>query len=50
MPTRLFDDLAAWWHTVPPEWVFLFLLPFAVAACGLAADGWRAGDSGPRDR
>ena len=30
-------ELASWWATVPPEWVFLFALPFVVAAVSLLA-------------
>jgi hypothetical protein len=33
-----FDELAAWWAALPPEWVFLMLLPLAVAAAGLLVD------------
>jgi hypothetical protein len=28
-------DLKAWWSALPPQWQFLILLPFAVAAAGL---------------
>jgi hypothetical protein len=31
------SELAAWWATVPPEWVLLFALPFVVAAASLLA-------------
>jgi hypothetical protein len=29
------DELASWWAALPPEWMFLMLLPFGVAAAGL---------------
>jgi hypothetical protein len=35
------DELAAWWAALPAEWVFLVLLPIAVAAAGLLADTGR---------
>jgi hypothetical protein len=41
------DELAAWWAALPPEWVFLMLLPLAVGAAGLLVD-W--GDRGQRQR
>jgi hypothetical protein len=31
-------ELAAWWQTVSPEFVFLLALPFVVGAAGLLAD------------
>jgi hypothetical protein len=37
------DDLLAWWATVPPEWVFLYALPFLVAAVALLALRWEEG-------
>jgi hypothetical protein len=48
MLTTFFDDLAAWWATVSPEFAFLLGLPFVVAACGLAAECWRR-HRGPHD-
>jgi len=33
-----FDELAAWWAALPPEWVFLMLLPLLVGAVGLLVD------------
>lgn len=41
MNATFFDDLAAWWSTVGPEFAFLLALPFVVAGCGLAAECWR---------
>jgi hypothetical protein len=32
---------SAWWQSVPPTFAFLLALPFAVAAAGLLAEGWR---------
>ena len=39
------DELSAWWAALPPEWVFLLLLPLAVAAAGWLVD--RGDHSGP---
>ena len=33
----ILDELAAWAAGLPPEWVLLFALPFAVALAGLLA-------------
>ena len=41
MNATSFDDLAAWWSSVSPEFAFLLALPFVVGACGLAAECWR---------
>ncbi|MEJ8840178.1 hypothetical protein [Ramlibacter sp. AN1133] len=41
------DELAAWWAALPPEWVFLLLLPLAVAAAGLLADWGEREDPRP---
>jgi hypothetical protein len=30
------NELDAWWAALPPEWMFLMILPFVVAAVGLA--------------
>jgi hypothetical protein len=40
MPTWL-DECIAWWSALAPEWAFLFLLPFAVAAAAFLADAVR---------
>jgi hypothetical protein len=31
----------AWWSTLPREFAFLLVLPFAVGTIGLVADAWR---------
>ena len=31
-----FDDLGDWWASLPPDWMFMMVLPFVVAAVGLA--------------
>jgi membrane protein required for beta-lactamase induction len=41
MIDRLWNDIVAWWATVPPDFAFLLMLPFAVAALGIGADAWR---------
>jgi len=32
---EIFHELAAWGSSLPPEWILLFALPFAVALAGL---------------
>ncbi|MBL8346906.1 MAG: hypothetical protein JNN03_15810 [Rubrivivax sp.] len=49
MLNDLWLDMAAWWATVPPEFAFLFALPFAVAAAGLGADRLRRHRPGAED-
>jgi len=41
MLMQWFGDLATWWNSLPPDMVFLFALPFVVAAGGLLAHAWR---------
>jgi hypothetical protein len=31
----IFHELASWGSRLPPEWILLFALPFAVALAGL---------------
>jgi len=38
MLETIWDEAAAWWHTVSPEFAFLLALPFVVAAAGCAAE------------
>jgi hypothetical protein len=49
MSDRL-DELAAWWAALPPEWVFLSLLPLLVGAVGLLVDWGGGGEPEPRPR
>ena len=35
------QEWAAWWSTVPPEFAFLLALPFAIAALALLFDRWK---------
>jgi hypothetical protein len=37
----LWLEWLAWWSTLPPEFAFLLVLPFAVGAIGLIGDAWR---------
>ena len=46
MPDWL-NELAAWWAELPPEWVFLALLPLLVGAVGLLVDGGSPGEKAP---
>lgn len=39
--SRWLNELADWWAALPPEWVFLMLLPFAVAGAAFLAEGVR---------
>jgi hypothetical protein len=41
------DELAAWWAALPPEWVFLVLLPLLVGAVGLLRDAGGRDDPRP---
>jgi hypothetical protein len=41
------DDWSNWWTQVPPEWQFLFVLPFFVVAVALIANRGNAGESAP---
>ena len=34
---RMLAELTAWGASLPPEWILLFALPFAVAVVGLLA-------------
>jgi hypothetical protein len=45
---QLLDPLAAWAASLPPEWILLVVLPFAVALAGLIADRSGTRGSGPR--
>jgi len=42
MFNELWIDWAAWWATVMPEFVFLLVLPFAVAGVAFLGDFIRA--------
>ena len=42
-----FDELAAWWEALPPEWVLLMLLPLLVGAVGLLAPSGNGGEPEP---
>jgi hypothetical protein len=50
MSRSLFADWVAWWDTVPPEFAFLFVLFFVVAAAGLIGHALRSQRSGRRSR
>lgn len=41
MAMQWLRELFAWWVSLPREMLFLFCLPFLVAAAGLLADAYR---------
>lgn len=41
MSIQSMRELWDWWASLPREMLFLFSLPFIVAAAGLLADGYR---------
>jgi hypothetical protein len=43
------NELGEWWAALPPEWMFLMILPFVVAAVALAVHRRGAGEP-RRDR
>lgn len=45
----LLTEMLAWWHALPPEFVFLLTLPFVVGIVGVGADVLRR-RTGPRAR
>ena len=41
-------ELSVWWAQLPPDMLFFFSLPFAVAAAGLVAHACRQKRGAPR--
>jgi hypothetical protein len=41
MAMQWLHEIRDWWASLPPDMLFLFSLPFMVAAAGLLADGFR---------